>query len=127
MSKKITKYLNNILHQAEPMLQRRDIENAKELIFHGEFGVALELICEQLQEYEVSPSLAFAEVVKMTGQEMGMSPSLWQWMEGKCSEPARAKKMEGFDLIAIRNYRERGMSLEEAIAEQKKMNARANQ
>lgn len=66
---------------ATPMLKAEDVENAMELIAHGEFGVALELICDQLHEYEVEVPEDLLREIEIAGVKMEISESLWEWMK----------------------------------------------
>jgi hypothetical protein len=49
----IEKKISFVVKQSEVFLPNDTIEDAKNLVEHREFGVALELICQQLYEFEI--------------------------------------------------------------------------
>ena len=46
--------LNQIIKQSESLLPETTVSDAKDLFDNREYGVALELICQQLFEYDVA-------------------------------------------------------------------------
>lgn len=75
-----TQVVRSILLRAEPFLKADDVVNAGELLAHNEFGVALELICTQLQEYEVAVPTDLEEAIQQEAEVMGLDRELWEWM-----------------------------------------------
>ena len=52
-SKKAIKNISSIISQTSHMLPEQNIRDAKELLEYGEWGLAIDLICTQLYEYDV--------------------------------------------------------------------------
>lgn len=48
----IEKKFDMLLEILTGVLSEEDFYNAKELVYYGEYGVAIELICTQLYEYD---------------------------------------------------------------------------
>ncbi|HDR1288230.1 TPA: MafI family immunity protein [Pasteurella multocida] len=44
--------IDMLLEILRGVLSEEDFHNAKELVYYGEYGVAIELICTQLYEYD---------------------------------------------------------------------------
>ncbi|MGX4800871.1 MafI family immunity protein, partial [Pasteurella multocida] len=44
--------IDMLLEILRGVLSEEDFYNAKELVYYGEYGVAIELICTQLYEYD---------------------------------------------------------------------------
>ena len=108
--------LNGILSQLEPLLHATDVQNAKEWIAHGEHGVALELICAQLQEYQLTIPAQVLASVKEAASEMGLPASLWQGVQESGAQAPETQAASAIAIIEIRKMREQGMSFEEAVA-----------
>jgi hypothetical protein len=61
----------------EDLLPQRDIESIWELIDAGEPGIALENLCTQLCEYEVTPDEASRDALAEVGTYFRLDPDLW--------------------------------------------------
>jgi hypothetical protein len=62
-------------------LPGENVADAKELITHGEYGEALELICTQIFEYGVPvPSVAY-KIIEECGKRMQMDDASWSFLE----------------------------------------------
>lgn len=53
-------------------LDRTDIENAKDLFAHREWGAGLELLCTQLLEYEVMLTVEERRELTQLASDMGL-------------------------------------------------------
>lgn len=62
----------NLLLSLEDKLRSQDILNVKEYIAYGEYGIALETICDQLIEYNESISLNEFNLIKRLFKIMDM-------------------------------------------------------
>lgn len=69
--------VRDVLGDLKGILRDADHESAAELTNAGEPGVALDLICEQLFEYEIAvPRAVYAKLAK-SGQLMHMPERTW--------------------------------------------------
>ncbi|MBS0655628.1 MAG: MafI family immunity protein [Verrucomicrobia bacterium] len=59
------------------LLLKNDVKTIIELIEHNECGVAYEILCTQLYEYDVQISSNFYEKIFSLGKAMEMQPSYW--------------------------------------------------
>lgn len=59
-------------------------ENVRELLSHGEPGVALEILCTQLAEYEIEIAPVDKSKLRLAASLMGMS---WTDLDGANSTP----------------------------------------
>ena len=63
-------------------LTEQDVANAMELVEDNEWGIAFDLVCTQLYEYEKTvPEAVFHEIVKL-GRTMNLDESLWEGLDG---------------------------------------------
>jgi hypothetical protein len=70
-----------VLRELDGRLPAEDIGNAEDLVAVGEFGVALEILCTQLDEYEVLlPRDALAALEAM-GHSMGIDSYYWNRLQ----------------------------------------------
>ncbi len=84
MNFSIIKYqLEKLVGELTDFLTVEDIKNVHELINHGECGVALELICSQLFEYEVAISSEMLQRIKEIGIDMSLPEETWNILETK--------------------------------------------
>lgn len=80
--KGFTKRLNALLQKLELYgLREEDIQNAKELIAHSEYGVALELVVDQLYEYNVEIDKTIIKEIFQLGNEMELNVASWKFLE----------------------------------------------
>jgi hypothetical protein len=61
-------------------LPDNDIANARDLIAHGEYGEALDLLCTQVYEYEVPVSSEAYKLIEECGTRMQMEESSWTYL-----------------------------------------------
>jgi hypothetical protein len=59
-------------------LPRTDVESAWGLVEAGEPGVALENLCTQLYEYDVSVPTGVLAQLRTIGEAMGLDSGLWE-------------------------------------------------
>lgn len=69
--------LRAIVVALEGRLPAADVENAWGLIDAGEPGVALENLCTQLYEYDVTVPRPVLAQITAAGEAMGLAPDLW--------------------------------------------------
>ncbi len=69
--------LRAVVVAMEGALPAADVENAWGLIDAGEPGVALENLCTQLYEYDVTVPRPVLAQITATGESMGLDPDLW--------------------------------------------------
>ncbi len=58
-------------------LPENNTADARELIAHGEYGEALELLCTQVYEYEVPVTSETYKIIEACGKRMQMEESSW--------------------------------------------------
>lgn len=75
--------LEKLAEKLAGLLSVNDIKNFRELIEHAEYGVALELICTQLCEYEITVSNEVLNLVKKIGLAMSLPEETWTCLEGE--------------------------------------------
>lgn len=74
----VTGLVRAVIVGLDGRLPSGDIESAWSLADAGEPGVALELICTQAYEYDVSvPLVVFRQIVE-AGKAMGLDAGLWE-------------------------------------------------
>jgi hypothetical protein len=62
-------------------LRPENIQDAGELLDHGEWGEAFDLICTQVYEYEVPVSREQYTVIEQTGRMLGMDSADWDYLK----------------------------------------------
>ncbi|UAA37617.1 MafI family immunity protein [Paraneptunicella aestuarii] len=83
MKDKVLKLLVNL----STKLPENDIENIRELVEHGEWGVGVELLCSQLHEHEIVINEIEFQVIKGLVADMELSSDLWMDIEYLVSPP----------------------------------------
>lgn len=76
----IEKELKEILEKSRFGLTETDFNNANEFIKHGEYGVALELICDQLYENEAVINDALLNSIRGLANSMRLDNSCWDFL-----------------------------------------------
>ena len=61
-------------------LPQANIGAAEDLISHGEYGVALELICTEVYEYDVPVTADTFRTIEQCGQRMQLDESSWSFL-----------------------------------------------
>ena len=69
--------LRAVVVELEAKLPASDVESAWGLIDAGEPGVALENLCTQLYEYDVSVPQQVLSRIAASGEAMGLPAELW--------------------------------------------------
>jgi len=76
-AKQIEQSLCEVLGYLKGILREPDYTNASELIDAGEYGIALDVICAQLFEFEISvPRAAYVKLEEI-GQRMHIPKHTW--------------------------------------------------
>lgn len=73
--------IKNLLTSAASGLSDADIKNASELIDHNEFGVAFELICDQLYENESQISSELINDISLIASSIGLDDNSWSFLK----------------------------------------------
>ncbi len=80
-TRKISTIVQNVyllIEQFATNLPSRNIVDARELLEHDEWGEAFDLICTQLDEYDLSVSQEQFDLIDQTGRMMEINPSEWK-------------------------------------------------
>ena len=84
-NKKI-KLLKDILNDSKELITNRDYENALSLIDNNECSLALELICEQLFEYDKKVSLNLYNKIKDVGEYYKVDGSILELVKNQVNQ-----------------------------------------
>ncbi len=52
---------------------------------HGEWGMALENLCTQLEEFDILPNEQEFQAIRTAGESMGIDPQRWSFLAPKKS------------------------------------------
>jgi hypothetical protein len=86
-SRSIEDRLRSVVLELADSLPEDDIDSILGLIEAREWGVALENLCTQLDEYDVTvPSPLLAEIASL-GRKMKLDPGLWESLRSSTSRP----------------------------------------
>lgn len=69
--------LTQLVTEIKSELPSNDIENIVDLIENNEYGVAYEILCVQLHEYNIKISFEFYEKIANYGISINIPPSIW--------------------------------------------------
>ena len=81
MKTEITGIVARVIDAVEGTLPVDNINDARELLEHDEWGEALSLIYTQLYEYDVKVSQSTFELIKSAGSKMGLDSKGWEVLE----------------------------------------------
>ncbi|WP_394554584.1 MafI family immunity protein [Agromyces sp. MMS24-JH15] len=73
----IEQAIRDALDGVRDILGTADVENAEVFLDHAEPAIALELICDQLYEYDLSIPRHSFERLKWAGERMNVDPDRW--------------------------------------------------
>ncbi|MFA9500929.1 MafI family immunity protein [Mannheimia sp. E30BD] len=73
---RIQNRMNQLLRSIYGVLPIEDINNAEELIIYQEYGIALELICVQLYEYDKTIDVYTKNLIMELILDMGLNTGL---------------------------------------------------
>lgn len=77
----IDSQLLEIVHDVESILPSKDVNLVRELVVHHEGGIALEILCDQLYEYELKiPKMTHAKI-QTVSRIMGVEESYYRDLE----------------------------------------------
>ncbi|MBR9729644.1 MafI family immunity protein [Shewanella intestini] len=79
--KNIDEQIRNLLASATCGLSDFDVKNASEFIDHNEFGVAFELICDQLYENESQISSELIADISRIAKLMQLEDNSWSFLK----------------------------------------------
>lgn len=75
--RKIIRQIKEILNLIRDDLPQTDWENANILLLHGEWGLALDTICEQLYEFSIPINRETNDKIEASANQMNLEKSEW--------------------------------------------------
>lgn len=87
---RVKKAVAQVLRETEHLLDGEDVRNAEMLLENGEWGVAFELICEQLHERGSTVLPEHLVLIREAAAQMGLPSSAWKHLaedESVCTKP----------------------------------------
>ena len=78
----IEEKLNLLIKQLKPSLPEVTVIDAQDFVEHGEYGVALELICQQLFEFDCMISRELYNQIAEVASLMQMPSSTFDFLKG---------------------------------------------
>lgn len=78
MSEKIIKLVENIISAFNGKLPETNIIDARDLLYHDEWGEALSIICDQLYEYDIGVCEEDYRMIEAAGMKMGLDSEMWK-------------------------------------------------
>lgn len=77
----IERKIKEILEKSKCSLRDSDIKNASDFIVHGEYGVAFELICEQLYENDAVIEKELLNQIQDAACAMELKDASWEFLK----------------------------------------------
>ena len=71
----------DVIRQSEIFLPKETLADAEDLVEHHEYGVALELICQQLYESDVKVSSDLYDQIGGLADSMELAPTTYQFLK----------------------------------------------
>lgn len=84
----IERRLATILDESTPWIPAEQLADMRDLLCHGEPGVAFENLCSQLFEYDTVIPVALWERLRLVGEQMGIASDYWQRLAVDCRSGA---------------------------------------
>jgi len=109
---KLRAQLKELLRSSESGLEAQDIAHATELIQHGEFQLAFELICDQLFEHDSKVSPELFRLMEALATIMAVPQERWTLPNGYVTAE---KHTQMSDMAPYQQMRDRGCSSAEAF------------
>jgi hypothetical protein len=78
---KVIANIQQVLAATRDRLPAENVSDAEELLEHGEWGQAFDLVCTQLYEYEVRISEALYRIVEEAGIAMDLDDGQWSYLK----------------------------------------------
>jgi len=75
-----------LLNEMDSQLPTPIILNIKEFLENQEWGLAYEMLCEQIYEFELPISSELYENILSIGESMEMNPTIWLKLKSLISE-----------------------------------------
>jgi hypothetical protein len=69
-----------LIQRIDARLSPEIIEDNRDLVVNGEWGVALENLCQQLFEFDVVVEADLLEEIKSLTKEMKLAPETWNFL-----------------------------------------------
>ncbi len=79
--KTINKTILQLTTAMEDKLPGQDIEKITEMLENNEFGLALDILCTQIYEYDIKVDEQFYEDVKKVAEMMNIAKDSWEFIE----------------------------------------------
>ena len=73
--------IRHVLARTQSGLPAANVKDAQELLEHGEWGEAFDLVCTQLYEFDVGISEDLYKVVEQTALAMGLDAAQWSYIK----------------------------------------------
>lgn len=70
----------DIVEKATDHLEDRDVLNAKDMLDHNEWGIAFDIVCQQIYEHGSAISDDFYNQIEDAGHAMKMEPDNWEFL-----------------------------------------------
>ena len=77
----LSEQMKKLLKNASYGLSESDIKNTMDFINHGEFGIAFELVCDQLFENEAPISTELLNEIQYIGTTMNFDEQTWAFLK----------------------------------------------
>jgi hypothetical protein len=78
--------LEEIIRRSEDLVPSETTKMTRELVEHHEFGIALEILCEQLHEFDARISPELYTKIREIGEQMHLSSDLWEVLRDSVAE-----------------------------------------
>ena len=77
---KVVQNIRQLMADFASKLPSENITDAQDLIEHGEWGEAFDLLCTQVYEYELAVSQEQYALIDQTGGLMGLESTGWDYL-----------------------------------------------
>lgn len=81
MGNEVIGIVGEVIDAVDGKLPVENINDARELLEHDEWGEALSLVYTQLYEYDVKVSQSTFDQIKLAGEKMGLDSKGWEVLE----------------------------------------------
>lgn len=80
-AQEIESRVRRVVRELAGSLPEDDVDSILGLLEAGEWGIALENLCTQLDEYHVAVPLPLLDEIAQLGDKMGLDPGCWGALE----------------------------------------------
>jgi hypothetical protein len=78
---KLEELLHSLIDDIHILLPQTDVKDALEMITYNEYGIAFEIICNQLFEHNIKITSEIYEKIIIIGKLMKMNETSWNFLE----------------------------------------------